>query len=378
MKHTFSFHFPVITSTASQESSEVLDLSIEAFENGDFLTAMHTLLDSIHPDLRKRFGNVSGQEFHIPHGAMTIIIRFDKEHLHIKAPLVYLPAQEQIAIMRQAAAINFQDLDLSRIVLQDNQLNLDYHSPCIHSHPKKIYNVLKEICHIGEKCDRIFTHEFDAERIIHPRFTPYDFGATDYIYEAIQQSCRECQEALRLFETSRQFNEMWNILNATFLKLIYVAQPQGELLHLLQNAIRDLGRDLPLAEIVHKGKTAIRELQEKSKEDISTDLFYAETFIPGKHRSNLQNIREEYNAAFKQITTYMEAGDLKKAGIRMINLFYDIYYQNQVQEDLNLTVGKALSETSAQPWSQAAPILYSALENIMLGKFRKNISHLAA
>lgn len=62
----------------------------------------------------------------------------------------------------------------------------------------------------------------------------------------------------------------------------------------------------------------------------------------------------------------------------MINLFYDIYYQNQVQEDLNLTVGKALSETSAQPWSQAAPILYSALENIMLGKFRKNISHLAA
>lgn len=378
MKHTFSFHFPVITSTASKESSEVLDLSIEVFENGDFLTAMHTLLDSIHPALRKRFGNVSGREFHIPHGPMTIIIRFDNEYLHIKAPLVYLPDEEQVAIMRQAAAINFQDLDLSQITLQDNQLNLEYHSPSIHSHPRKIYNVLKEICHIGEKCDRIFTHEFDAERIIHPHFTPYDFGTTDYIYEVIRQSCQECQEALRLFETSRQFNEMWNILNATFLKLIYVSHPQGELLQFLQNAIRDLNRDLPLAESVCKGKTAIRELQDKSKEEIAKDLFYIETFISAKRRSNLQNIREEYSAAFKKITTYMEAGELKKAGIRMINLLYDIYYQNQVQEDLNHTLEKALSETSAQPWSQAVPLLYDTLENIMLGKLRKNISHLAA
>lgn len=378
MKQTLKFHSSVIVSNAPHYCAEALDPSIEAFNNQDYRKALHALLDSIHPESCKKFGDRKGREFHIPHGPLFIYIKSDDEKIRITAPLVHLPEENNIAILRQVAAANFNDLDLVRMVLQDQQLHFEYECPLKYSHPRKIQRVLQEICSAGEKYDGEFTNHFDAQRVIQPRFTPYESTTIDYIYEVIQESCRECSESIRYFESSRQFSDMWQIIHTTFLKIMYVAQPQGGLLRHLQKAINDMERNIPLIETTTEGKKIMEELQKKTKEEISADLYSVETFICGKHRANLQNIRETYEACFKQITAYMEAGEYRKATIRMICKLYEIYYKNQMQEDLDQILAKVLKQTSAQPWPKAAPVLYELWENIMQGRLRKEIPPMAA
>jgi len=378
MKQTLTFYPSIPVPTVPKICTETYDLSIEAFDNRDYRKALHALLDSIHPEIRKRFGNKTGTEFHIPHGPLFIHIRLDEENIHISAPLVTLPQENNIALLRQVACANFTDLDLARMVLHEHQLSFEYQSLLKYSHPRKLHRVLEEICKAGEKYDRVFTSQFQAERIIRPRFIPYDFGTIDYIYDVIQQSCRECLENIRYFETSSQFNDMWHVIHTTFLKIMYVAHPQGELLHTLQKAINEMERDIPLAEIIAIGKKAVLEFQQKTKEEISADLYYVETFISGKPRSNLQNIRETYDASYKQISAYMESGEYRKASIRMVGKLYEMYYHNRVQEDLDQILMKTLQQTSAQPWTKAAPVLFGLWENIMQGHFRQEFSPIAA
>ena len=64
MKQTFTFYPSVIASTASTANAEIFDLSIEAFEQGEYLKSLHLLLDSINKDLRTSYSNPQGNEFY--------------------------------------------------------------------------------------------------------------------------------------------------------------------------------------------------------------------------------------------------------------------------------------------------------------------------
>ena len=61
----------------------------------------------------------------------------------------------------------------------------------------------------------------------------------------------------------------------------------------------------------------------------------------------------------------MESGDYMTVCIMITYKFYEMYYYNNLQDDVNAVVVKAMTKASAQPWETAAPILYEAMENIM-------------
>lgn len=367
MKQTFTFYPSVIASTASTANAEIFDLSIEAFEQGEYLKSLHLLLDSINKDLRTSYSNPQGNEFHIPHGPLFIRLKEDEEQLYITAPFLILPEKNQIAMLRQVSSLNFNDLDLAHLVLKGNQFYFEYHCPLSFSHPRKIHYVLKEICTIGNKYDYEFQDLFAVQRINRPFFTPYTPEEVEYVYEAIQQSCKECLQGLRYFESSRKFGDMWDILSATFLKIMYVAHPQGSLRDTLEKAIRDMNRNIPLAAIVTNGRQTLEEIQALSPEELAKSLYFTATFISDKQRSNMQKIREYYEKCYKQVSACLEAGDYRTVCLRITHKFYETYYQNHMQEDLNCILVKALTQASACSWSKAAPILYQTLEAIMQG-----------
>lgn len=365
MKQTFTFYPSVIASTASKSNTEIFDLSIEAFEKGEYLKSLHLLLDSIDKNLRNTYNNPQGNAFQIPHGPLFIHLKQDEKQLHITAPFLTLPEKNLIAMMRQVSSLNFNELDLACIVLKEGRFYFEYHCPLTFSHPRKIRYVLKEICTIGSKYDYEFRDLFAAQRIDRPFFTPYTPEETAYVYNTVQQSCKECLQGLRYFESSRKFGDMWNLLSTTFFKIMYTVHPQGELRNTLEKAIQDLDRTIPLAAIITSARQTLEKLQSLSQEELSESLYFTATFISDKQRSNLQNIRENYEKCYKQVTASLEAGDYRNVCLRITHKFYETYYYNHMQEDLNDILVKALTQASARPWSQAAPILYQALETIM-------------
>ena len=54
--------------------------------------------------------------------------------------------------------------------------------------------------------------------------------------------------------------------------------------------------------------------------------------------------------------------------LMIIYKFYEMYYYNSVQDDVNAVVTKAMKKASALPWEEAAPVLHEAMEAIMEGE----------
>lgn len=366
MKQTLTFTSPIITSTESKMNVESFDASVEAFENHEYLKSFYALLDYINGEFRTKYGNEQGNEFKIPHGSIIVSLKLDDKKITITAPFVALSEKGRVPLLRQVAGLNFNAMDLAMIYLKDDQLHFEYSCPIELINPYKIYYILEEICRTGDKYDDEFEAKFGTKRIYEPKITPYDAATTDNIYAALQLSCQECLEAVKYFESSRKYGYIWNIIDTTLLKFMYFANPQGQLLNDMQKAIREMDReDIPLPEIAAAGKAVVERLQNMPKEELAGNLYFVETFIPGKRRSNLQNIQENFEDNYKKVSSYMESGDYMTACVMITYKFYEMYYYNNLQEDVNTVVAKALQAASALPWDKAAPILYEAMEKIM-------------
>ena len=369
MKQTLTFNLSTITSTESKINVDAFDESLEAFENGDYLKAFHTLLDYVNPDLREKYGNSAGTEFNVPHGSIVVSIKIEDGQVNVMAPFLALPDKGRVPLLRQVAGLNFNDMDLAQIELRDEKLFFKYSCPLALAQPYKMYYVLEEICRTGDKYDDEFETKFGAVRIYEPKVTPFDAETLDNVYEVIQLSCRECMDAVKGFEADRKYGFAWNVLDTTLLKILYYAHPQGQLLNDLNKAVREMDReDIPLPEVVNYGKSVVARVQAMTKEELAEDLYFVETFISPKRRSNLKNIQENFEGTYDRATQAFEARDYQTCCLMIVYNFYEMYFYNDVQDDVNTVVTRALTKTSAMPWDEAARILHEAMDNIMEGE----------
>lgn len=366
MKQNLTFHLSTITSTESKINVEAFDTSVDAFEQKDYLRSFYALLDYINPVFRSKYGNTEGTVFQIPHGSIVVTIRIQNDQLYIEAPFLKLPEKGRIPLLRQVAGLNFNAMDLAIIRLKDERLFFEYSCPLSLAEPYKIYYVLEEICKTGDKYDDEFVTKFNAQRIYEPQITPYDPQTVATIYQVIQQSCQECLNAVKYFEPGRKFGYMWNIIDTTLMKILYYAHPQGQLLNELNKAVCDMDKeDIPFPDVIARGKEMILRLQSIPQEKLAEDLYYVETFIPDKRRSNLKNIQENFENIYNKATTALENGDFMTCCLMITNKFYEMYYYNNVQDDVNAVVVKAMQKASAQSFDVAAPVLHEAMDDIM-------------
>lgn len=368
MKKTLTYLEPVIASTASRLNPAKFDHSIELFDEGKYLESFYALLDYIDSDLRKKHGNAAGTEFHVPHGSIIVDLRIEGDRLFIEAPFLSLPEKGRIPLLRQVAGLNINVLDLAVLRLKDNKLSFSYDCPLDMAQPAKIYNTLYDICTTGDRYDDEFATKFGAIRIYEPEVKPYSPELIERIYNGIQLCCRECLEGLKDYETERRTGYMWNLLSATLYKIFYFANPQGQLLNELDAAIRQLDRnDIPQSEVLVRGREFIQKLQATPCEKLAEDLYFVETFVSDRRRSNLKNIQDNFEESFDNADGAYDAGNAMACCVIVVQKFYEMYYYNNVQDDVNAVVVKALKESGDKPWDEAAPILHDAMDNIMDG-----------
>ena len=108
MKQALTFTPPILSSTESKLNVEAFDASVEAFENHEYLKSFYALLDYINGDFRTKYGNVQGNEFHIPHGSIIVNIKLDEEKLSFTAPFVALPEKGADTLTPSGGRTQFQ------------------------------------------------------------------------------------------------------------------------------------------------------------------------------------------------------------------------------------------------------------------------------
>lgn len=368
MKQTLTFSPSIIGSTASKLNVDAWDICTDAYDKKEYLKSFQYLLDYINPELRQKYGNAQGTEFSIPHGSIVVNLNIENDELKITAPFLKLPEKNRVPLLRQTAVLNFRFIDLAQIELKDERLQFNYNCPMALVDPYKMYYILREICSTGDEYDDEFSTKFGAERIYEPKIVPYDAKTIDDVYNIVQLSCKECNEGLKYFEGERKYGYAWNIVACTLLKVLYYAHPQGQLLNDLNKTIKDLDReDIPLPEVVAIGKKQVDRIQNMTKEQLAEDLYFVEIFVSDKRRSSLSNIQENFKNTYEKTTTYLDQEDYMACAVMIMYQFYNMYFYNDVQDDVNAVIVNAMTQSSNKSWEVAAPILHRAMENIMKG-----------
>lgn len=367
MKQTFTFIPPVVDSTQSSICTDAYEQSVDLYNQGQYVQAFHSLLDYLNAGFRTKYGNDEGTEFHIPHGSILVHISIKDSFFHINADFLNLPQKGRVAMLRQVADLNLNKLLLPRFVKDNDMLKMEYTCPLSQSHPHKMYFVLQNICHIGDKYDDEFCSKFGATRCYEPQVTPYPPEETDRVYEAIQTIGRETLEALKDYNADRRYGYSWNILDTTFYRISYFARPQGQLLNDLEKAVDDMDAELPTEEVVAKGKAFLEKLLAMPKEKLAQDLYFVDTLVSTKRRSSLKNVQENFAGVYKEATEAIQSENYERSAVRLLYIFYEAYFYNDMQDDINAVIAKALRKSGNLPLDEASEILYEAMDKIMEG-----------
>lgn len=367
MKQTPRFVEPILDSTRSSLNPEYLDRSVEQYAAGNYKEAFHLLLDYLNDTIRPRFGNADGTEFRIPHGSILVCIRIDDGKLSIRADFLTLPAKQRTAMLRQVADLTLNRLMLSRFRKEGDKLRMEYECPLSQSHPHKLFFILRNICHVGDRYDDEFCTKFGAERCYEPRVTPYPEAETARIVEAMRTVCTETLDAVKDYEAARRYGYAWNVLDTAFYRIAYFAQPQGQLRNELEQAVDDMDRELPVTDLVAKGRAFLEKLRDTPGEALAADLYFTDTLVSTRRRSSLANVQENMRDVWREADEAMQNRDFERSAVRILYKFYEMYFYNDVQDDLNDLVRTALRSSAGLPAEEASEILFEAIDRIMEG-----------
>lgn len=368
MKITPAYTAPVLSSTQSKVNLETYEQSVDRYNEGRHLEALHLLLDHLNPEFRPKYGNAEGTEFHIPHGSILVNIVVRDGRLHIGADFLEIPEKGRVAMLRQVAGINLNYLLLPHFSKTGDRLSMEYDCPLSQSHPQKLFFVLRNICHIGDRYDDEFCTKFGAKRCYEPRITPYPAEEAERIYQAVLTTCRETLDAAKEYESERRYGYAWNEIDTAFYKISYFANPQGQLTNDLDKAVDDMDKELPIAELVAKGKAFLERLLAMPREEMIRDFYFVDTLVSTKRRSSLNNVQENMKDVYQEAGEAIEAGNYERATVRMLYKFYEMYFYNDMQDDLNAVAARALERSAGKPVEEASEILYDALDDIMEGE----------
>ena len=368
MKRTLPFVPSVIDSTQSGMSRDAYDRSIEQYEKKQYAGAFHLLLDYLNPGFRKKYGNKKGTEFDIPHGSIVVHIRLEKERLHIEADFLNLPEKGRVAMLRQVADMNINRLLLPRFVKEGDRLKMEYSCLLSESHPYKIYGVLRNMCYVGDRYDDEFCTKFGATRCYEPKVTYYSADLCARVYGAVQTVGHTALAAVKEYDAQRRYGYSWNLLGTVFYQIAYFAHPQGQLINDLEKAIDGLDEELPVAELVARGRSFLEKLLAMPKEEMERELYFVDTLVSMKRPSSLQNVQENMKDVYEEVTEAIQAKDYERVAVRIAYKFYEAYFYNDMQDDLNALLVDALERAADSSMEDAAAILWIALDKIMDGK----------
>lgn len=158
-----------------------------------------------------------------------------------------------------------------------------------------------------------------------------------------------------------------NVLDTAFYQISYFARPQGQLSNDLEKAIDDMDADLPTSEVVAKGKAFLEKLLATPKEKLAEDLYFVDILVSTKRRSSLKNVQENFLNVYKEATEAIQAENYERSAVRLLYIFYEAYFYNDMQDDINKVIAKALRKAGSQPLEEASEILCDAMDKIMEG-----------
>ena len=96
--------------------------------------------------------------------------------------------------------------------------------------------------------------------------------------------------------------------------------------------------------------------------------------VSNRRSVSLQNVQEVFKSVYDESTAALQTSDFERAAVRLLYLFYETYFYNDVPADISAVIEHALRTSGGLPVEQAAKLLYKAIDDIMDGDLTSGIA----
>jgi hypothetical protein len=366
-----SYRVPTFDRTSLDSIHRPIDLDkwdkvLDLFYNGMPEEALIGIIDFVDNQLVQKTGNQDKSEFNIPHGSIILKLKIDKQNFNVTVPFLKIPAANYIPLLRQVTQLNIHPLNLSEIVLENDQLVFKYTCPLEMCEPHKIYNVLREICTYADRYDDEFIKKFGAARIHKPVIRRFSRDFVNFARQRIQLYLKEASAYIELFRRKRLFDHSLKLITITLLKIHYYIEPQGILGTNIEKTTALLQhREIPLTDKLRKGVEFLKDLQNYNPDEFAKDLYAVDVFIPIKYSIDVEKIETYWQEISGPVKKSIAARDYTAAVLTIQNAFFDLLYNYIVPYSTRRVIVESLLNSSGKTWAEASSILEVALNTIM-------------
>ncbi|MDE6264666.1 MAG: YbjN domain-containing protein, partial [Paramuribaculum sp.] len=367
MKQSFPYIPPVTESQLVYTDGELMEQAVEAFESHDYVKSLQLLIDALDCDFRERYGNSDGTSFTIPHGSIVVNIDINSETLNISADFLRLPEKGRVAMLRQIAEMNIENLMIARFVKSGDVLKMEYSCPVTDTHPHKIHSVLHNICAFGDKYDDELCTRFNATRCYTPKVVPYTREQVDAAYDALQAVGQLALNAAAEYCSQRRYIYAWTIACGTIYQFMFFANPQGQLINEIEKALASIYDERPIEELVSRATNFLNKLMSMSKDELSKDLYTVEMMVSVKSYASLQSVQEDFEDLHEAAKEAMQKRDYDQIVVRVFFSYYRLLIENNISLLMEYHIITALRDSAGLPLKEAAEILLNSLDKLMDG-----------
>lgn len=344
------------------------DESVELFKQKKYKTSFYKFLDYLDKDILK---GEEAQELTIPHGSAVINIQLTDTHIELKARVMKINEQTlKIPLMRALCEVNFDQLELANATIKDNEVIFYYNFAYELASPRKLYDVIWDICRYADKYDDEFSQKFKTSFIEEPIVEQYTSEELDKAWNNLQEELADYLTRFEEYENDRNTGGKYFATCSSIKKIEFFLDPQGYTKTCFEEIIGTMHNgNLDTEQRIIKGKDFLIKLKDSTKETLTQDLYKVKTFTPEKNFTNINNIRENWETSYSRALEAANNQDFDFACMDILNSIYSLFSYNMVPQSLSTPLIEALESASERPWKESFDILMDPVQYIMVDNY---------
>ena len=253
--------------------------------------------------------NESGGSFSLYQGSKILKGKYNDKNLEAEVSLAHM-ATPSTPVMRRLLEQNFH-IYYTRYALDKERLCMLFDSRIDNASPGKLYYGLKELATRADKQDDLLVHDFTVlEMTETEHIVPLPEKEKEIKFHYFQKWVNELLELVEPLDKEKFSGGIAYLILSLFFRIDFLIRPEGKLLQDLEKIIHIYYKkdERPVVEKNRDMLVAIRKLQSKTLEDVSSFLFNAKFTFSIVQPQPYKTIAETISNANQNVSWYNDNG----------------------------------------------------------------------
>ncbi len=366
MQNAPSFIAPLVVTDASSSPDESLwDAAIADYEAENYPASLTKFVKYLDPSVVSG-DSVVGSNMKLEHGSVQLQFHVTDSEFSIFVPFLKLPeGGRAIAMMRKAMEVG-ENLNLSRFVLKEDDLSIQYSDELAGCHPAKLLDIMRCICLVADANDDLFVEQFGATRLNELAVTPWAGEKLSNGYLAYQTIIKEGLELATFWEGKQNLRMAYLSLDMTMERLRWTLSPQGYLRSSFGKFYRQIDdKSKSGSQRISAGKKALEKYLEEPESAIADSLYDAKFILPQKEKVDLAWYQKALGDPIGSAANMRQGKKYQEAVMVYLHNGYEDIRRFQLPSKVMEYYVQGFANAAGKPCREAAEILAEMYANII-------------